>query len=57
MNSPLPRAGGKTERVTQSNLGRDTAQQFGPAEWGMTTAVAITWGASFLFIAIAIEEE
>ena len=55
MNSPLPRAGGKTERVTQSNLGRDTAQQFGPAEWGMTTAVAITWGASFLFIAIAID--
>ena len=55
MNSLLTRAGGKTERVTPSNLGRDTTQQFGPAEWGMTTAVAITWGASFLFIAIAID--
>ncbi len=36
-------------------LGRDTDQRFGPAEWGMTTAVAVTWGASFLFIAIAID--
>ena len=48
-------ANGKTKQVTKSNLGRDTAQQFGPAEWGMTSAVAITWGASFLFIAIAID--
>ena len=36
-------------------LGRDTDQHFGPTEWGMTTAVAVTWGASFLFIAIAID--
>lgn len=36
-------------------LGRDTDQRFGPTEWGMTTAVAMTWGASFLFIAIAID--
>ena len=48
-------ANGKTERVTKSNLGRDTAQQFGPTEWGMTSVVALTWGSSFLFIAIAID--
>jgi drug/metabolite transporter (DMT)-like permease len=36
-------------------LGRDTTQRFGPAEWGMTAGVALTWGASFLFIAIAID--
>ena len=36
-------------------LGRDTDLQFGPPEWGMVTAVAMTWGASFLFIAIAID--
>ncbi|MFM9084314.1 MAG: hypothetical protein ACKOQ7_10640, partial [Actinomycetota bacterium] len=36
-------------------LGRDTAHRFGPAEWAMTTAVALTWGASFLFIAVAID--
>ena len=48
-------ANGKTEQVTKSNLGRDTAQKFGPTEWGMTSAVALTWGASFLFIAIAID--
>jgi drug/metabolite transporter (DMT)-like permease len=41
--------------VSQSHLGRDTQHHFGPAEWGMTTAVALTWGASFLFIAIAID--
>jgi drug/metabolite transporter (DMT)-like permease len=41
--------------MTQSSLGRDTAQHFGPTEWGMTSAVALTWGASFLFIAIAID--
>ena len=33
----------------------DTSGRFGPAEWSMTSAVAITWGASFLFIAIAID--
>jgi len=41
--------------VTRTQLGKDTQHSFGPAEWGMTTAVAITWGASFLFIAIAID--
>ncbi|MGA0863834.1 MAG: DMT family transporter [Ilumatobacteraceae bacterium] len=33
----------------------DTAHTFGAPEWGMTAAVALTWGASFLFIAIAID--
>lgn len=41
--------------MTKSSLGRDTAHHFGPAEWGMSSAVALTWGASFLFIAIAID--
>ncbi len=41
--------------VNNSILGKDTDQQFGAAEWGMTTVVALTWGASFLFIAIAID--
>jgi len=41
--------------VNRSQLGRDTQHHFGPAEWGMTAGVALTWGASFLFIAIAID--
>lgn len=41
--------------MTRTHLGKDTQHHFGPAEWGMTSAVAITWGASFLFIAIAID--
>ena len=41
--------------MTRTHLGKDTHHHFGPAEWGMTSAVAITWGASFLFIAIAID--
>jgi len=41
--------------VNSSDLGRDTEHHFGPAEWGMTSTVALTWGASFLFIAIAID--
>ncbi len=41
--------------VSKSVLGRDTQHHFGLAEWGMTSAVALTWGASFLFIAIAID--
>ena len=41
--------------MSSSTLGRDTAHHFGPAEWGMTAAVAMTWGASFLFIAVAID--
>ncbi len=38
-----------------STLARDTPHRFGAPEWGMTSAVALTWGASFLFIAIAID--
>jgi len=38
-----------------TNSAADTSGRFGPVEWGMTSAVAITWGASFLFIAIAID--
>ena len=45
----------KNGEVTNSGLGRDTDHHFGVAEWGMTSAVALTWGASFLFIAIAID--
>lgn len=41
--------------VSNSTLGQDTDQHFGPTEWAMTSAVALTWGASFLFIAIAID--
>lgn len=41
--------------MSSSTLGRDTAHHFGPTEWGMTAAVAMTWGASFLFIAVAID--
>ena len=41
--------------VSRTDLGRDTQHHFGPAEWAMTSAVAFTWGASFLFIAIAID--
>ena len=43
------------QTVSNANLGRDTQHHFGPAEWAMTSAVALTWGASFLFIAIAID--
>lgn len=41
--------------MTNKTLASDTAGRFGPVEWGMTSAVALTWGASFLFIAIAID--
>lgn len=41
--------------MDRTHLGRDTQHGFGPAEWGMTAGVALTWGASFLFIAIAID--
>lgn len=41
--------------MARDSLAKDTAHEFGPAEWGMATAVALTWGASFLFIAIAID--
>lgn len=41
--------------MTSSTLGRDTSLRFGPTEWTMSAAVALTWGASFLFIAIAID--
>lgn len=41
--------------VNKTVLGKDTEHHFGPAEWGMTSAVALTWGSSFLFIAIALD--
>lgn len=41
--------------VSNSVLGQDTQHHFGLTEWAMTSAVALTWGASFLFIAIAID--
>ena len=41
--------------VSRTDLGKDTEHHFGPTEWGMAGAVALTWGASFLFIAIAID--
>ncbi|MFN5650138.1 MAG: DMT family transporter, partial [Actinomycetes bacterium] len=41
--------------MDRTHLGRDTQHGFGPAEWAMTAGVALTWGASFLFIAIAID--
>ncbi len=30
-------------------------QHFGPTEWGMSAAIAVVWGSSFLWIAIAID--
>jgi hypothetical protein len=41
--------------MTSSALGRDTDLRFGPTEWSMSALVALTWGSSFLFIAIAID--
>ena len=41
--------------MAREQHGRDTAHTFGAPEWGMAAAVALTWGASFLFIAIAID--
>lgn len=41
--------------MNPSGLGKDTDVVFGPVEWSMSTLVALTWGASFLFIAIAID--
>lgn len=49
------RANGKNVPMAPNTLAKDTTHEFGPAEWGMATAVALTWGASFLFIAIAID--
>lgn len=34
----------------------DTDRAFGPSEWGLMAALALTWGASFLFIAVALED-
>lgn len=48
-------AADKNVPMNRAGLAKDTAHEFGPAEWGMTTAVALTWGSSFLFIAIAID--
>jgi drug/metabolite transporter (DMT)-like permease len=33
----------------------DTGARFGPPEWGLTAAMALVWGSSFLLIAIAID--
>ncbi|MFM9225733.1 MAG: DMT family transporter [Actinomycetota bacterium] len=44
-----------TTRGSAASSAADTSGRVGPAELSMTSAVAITWGASFLFIAIAID--
>ncbi|MEN9792352.1 MAG: hypothetical protein RL330_430 [Actinomycetota bacterium] len=33
----------------------DTGHRYGPTEWALTATIALTWGASFLFIAVAID--
>lgn len=45
----------RIDEMTSSTLGRDTDLRFGPTEWTMSSLVALTWGSSFLFIAIAID--
>lgn len=34
----------------------DTDTAFGPGEWALMAALALTWGASFLFIAVGLED-
>ena len=34
---------------------RRSVAHFGPTEWGLSTVLALTWGSSFLLIALAIE--
>jgi drug/metabolite transporter (DMT)-like permease len=34
----------------------DTGGRFGPSEWSMSAAIAVVWGSSFLWIAIAIDD-
>jgi drug/metabolite transporter (DMT)-like permease len=34
---------------------RPATTRFGPTEWGLSTVLALTWGSSFLLIALAIE--
>lgn len=34
----------------------DTERAFGPSEWGLMAGLALTWGASFLFIAVALDD-
>jgi len=34
---------------------RDILTGFGPTEWGLSTVLALTWGSSFLLIALTIE--
>ena len=41
--------------VNQIPASADTGAQFGTEEWAMSAAIALVWGASFLFIAIAID--
>ena len=33
----------------------ETSQHFGPQEWGLSAVIALVWGSSFLWIAIAID--
>ncbi|MBJ7368987.1 MAG: DMT family transporter, partial [Ilumatobacteraceae bacterium] len=41
--------------MNQIPASADTGAQFGTEEWAMSAAIALVWGASFLFIAIAID--
>lgn len=34
----------------------ESDQQFGPSEWTLSLAIAVVWGSSFLWIAIAIDD-
>ena len=34
---------------------RETAHQFGIAEWGLSSVLSLTWGSSFLLIAVVID--
>ena len=46
---------GKTGRLAAESI--DEQQRlFGPAEWGLSGALALIWGSSFLWIAIAIDD-
>jgi drug/metabolite transporter (DMT)-like permease len=55
MNQRPKGASGENVPMSLPTRASDTAHTFGAPEWGMTAAVALTWGASFLFIAIAID--
>ena len=55
MKPPPQGCDGENVPMPRTTLAQDTPHRFGATEWGMTSAVALTWGASFLFIAIAID--